>query len=84
MLVKIGFQGGGAQPGRVGGEAPVERAQERLAAVAEMFPGVFTVKNERDQAVLGGDQPGDVLQMADQDLCRVFGIVPGRAEPDEI
>ncbi|MNS75430.1 hypothetical protein D3C72_1089520 [compost metagenome] len=58
---------------RIRAQAPVERAQEGLAVVGVVLPGVLAVEDDRDQPRALGGLGGDRLELAEQ----IFG--PGLA-----
>ena len=83
MGVEIIAEAAGFESGRLG-QRLVEGSEERLAAVWEGFPGVFAVEDQRDNAMAGGRDRGDVLEIGDEMLDRVGSLVARGVEADEI
>ncbi len=71
------------EPRGIGLDAAIQRAQKRLAAVAECLPRILAVENERDDAA-GGDEACDVPHVMEQMAGSLERVVARGHEADEI
>src|ERR1017187_1779867 len=68
----------------VHGQPLVQLPEKRLAAIGEMFPGIFAVEDHRAQRVVALRGPGHLFDLADHVVGRPLRIVTRRREPNEI
>ena len=84
VFAEVAVEGATAQPHGIGGNAAVERTQERFAAVGKVFPRIFAVEDDGDEPLARRDVVGDALEVLDQMACGVFRRVAGGGEADEV